>query len=379
MSLATMKELLEAGVHFGHYTRRWNPKMRPYIFTERNGIHIIDLAQTVKALDEAGAVVAERVAQGGTIMFVGTKKQAAESVTQAAQRVGMPYVTYRWLGGQLTNWSTMRQRVNYLLELEARRDRGEFSMLPKKEVLLLEREIEKLNKRLGGIKNMTELPDLLYIVDTRREDIAVKEANKLGIPIVGVVDTNCDPDPIQYVIPSNDDAIRAIKVITDRMAEAVEKGLALRERRLVDQIMGKEEVEVDTTQRVFDPFDETEPEKESEATAVPPADAAGVVEAEEEMLAVAERVEVEVVEDASGQIVEETVVEEMIVEETIAEETVEVVAEDGAVEDASDSAIAADEVVEVETAVVEAEAAAETGTEAVGDSASSTDEETAAE
>jgi small subunit ribosomal protein S2 len=379
MSLATMKELLEAGVHFGHYTRRWNPKMRPYIFTERNGIHIIDLAQTVKALDEAGAVVAERIAQGGTIMFVGTKKQAAESVTQAAQRVGMPYVTYRWLGGQLTNWSTMRQRVNYLLELEARRDRGEFSMLPKKEVLLLEREIEKLNKRLGGIKNMTELPDLLYIVDTRREDIAVKEANKLGIPIVGVVDTNCDPDPIQYVIPSNDDAIRAIKVITDRMAEAVEKGLALRERRLVDQIMGKEEVEVDTTQRVFDPFDETEPEKESEATAVPPADAAGVVEAEEEMLAVAERVEVEVVEDASGQIVEETVVEEMIVEETIAEETVEVVAEDGAVEDASDSAIAADEVVEVETAVVEAEAAAETGTEAVGDSASSTDEETAAE
>lgn len=382
MSLATMKELLEAGVHFGHYTRRWNPKMRPYIFTERNGIHIIDLAQTVKALDEAGAVVAERIAQGGTIMFVGTKKQAAESVTQAAQRVGMPYVTYRWLGGQLTNWSTMRQRVNYLLELEGRRDRGEFSMLPKKEVLLLEREIEKLNKRLGGIKNMTELPDLLYIVDTRREDIAVKEANKLGIPIVGVVDTNCDPDPIQYVIPSNDDAIRAIKVITDRIAEAVEKGLALRERRLVDQIMGKEEVEVDTTQRVFDPFDETESEEPSEAAAVPPGDTAGVVEAEEEMLAAAERVEVEVVEDASGETVEETIVEETIVEETV--EVVDVVVEDGAVGDESDNAIAADEVVEVETVETvvvetETEAVAETGPEAAGDSASSTDEQTASE
>jgi len=288
MSLATMKELLEAGVHFGHYTRRWNPKMRPYIFTERNGIHIIDLAQTVKALDRAGEAIANTIARGGTIMFVGTKKQAVESVTQAAERAGMPYVTYRWLGGQLTNWNTMRQRVNHLLELEGRRDRGEFAMLTKKEALLLEREIEKLNKRLGGIKTMSDVPDLLFIVDTRREDIAVKEANKLGIPIVGVVDTNCDPDPIDYVIPSNDDAIRAIKLITDRVADAVEEGMALRERTLVDQIMGVEEVEVDTSQRVFDPFeedsDDEDDEDEGEYRAKTIVDAKAIAEAERDML-----------------------------------------------------------------------------------------------
>jgi len=261
MSMATMKELLEAGVHFGHYTRRWNPKMRPYIFTERNGIHIIDLAQTVEALERALTAVRDTVAHGGTILFVGTKKQATDAIEQAAQRAQMPYVIDRWLGGMLTNWQTMRQRVNHLLELESRRDRGEFAMLPKKEQLLLNREIEKLNRRLGGIKDLSELPSMLFIVDTRREDIAVREANKLGVPIVAIVDTNCDPDPVQYVIPSNDDAIRALKLLTDRIADACVEGLAMRERTLVEAVMGADEGAVDTSQRVFDPF-ESEDENE---------------------------------------------------------------------------------------------------------------------
>jgi small subunit ribosomal protein S2 len=187
---------------------------------------------------------------------VGTKKQAAESLRLAAERAGMPYVTYRWLGGQLTNWNTMRQRVKHLLDLEARRDRGEFAMLPKKEVLQLEREIEKLNKRLGGIKAMNDLPDMLYIVDTRREEIAVKEARKLGIPIAAMVDTNCDPDPIDYVIPSNDDAIRALKLVTDKVVSAIEEGAALRESAYVDELTGGAAAEVDTSQRVFDPFED---------------------------------------------------------------------------------------------------------------------------
>jgi small subunit ribosomal protein S2 len=255
MSVASMKELLEAGVHFGHYTRRWNPKMRPYIFTERNGIHIIDLAQTVEALDRAVLYVRERVAKGGTVLFVGTKKQATDTIKQAAERVGMPYVTDRWLGGMLTNWTTIRQRVNHLMELERRRDRGEFAMLTKREALLLEREIEKLNRRLGGIKNLADLPDVLYIVDTRREDIAVKEARTLGIPIVAMVDTNCDPDPVNYVIPSNDDAIRALKLITDKVADAIQEGLHERQVGFVDEVTSAEEA-VDTSQRVFDPFED---------------------------------------------------------------------------------------------------------------------------
>ena len=254
MTMATMKELLEAGVHFGHYTRRWNPKMRPYIFTERNGIHIFDLAQTVDHLDKATAAVRRCAAEGGTVLFVGTKKQAAANLQAAAERSNMPYVTHRWLGGMLTNWNTMRQRVNHLIELEGRRDRGEFSMLPKKEVLLLEREIEKLNGRLGGIKQMTDLPNMLFMVDTRKEHIAVSEANKLNIPIVAIVDTNCDPDPIDYVIPSNDDAIRALKLITDRVADAIVQGRIERESTLVDDISPED---VDTSQRIFDPFEES--------------------------------------------------------------------------------------------------------------------------
>ena len=254
MSIATMRELLEAGVHFGHYPRRWNPKMRPYIFTERNGIHIIDLAQTVKAIDAATAFLRDTVANGGTVLFVGTKKQAIETIKAGAESVSMPYVTHRWLGGMLTNWRTMKQRVGTLIELEGRRDRGEFHMLTKKEVLLLEREIDKLNTRLGGIKNMGELPDAIFIVDTNREAIAVKEASYLGIPIVAVVDTNCDPDPIRFVIPSNDDAIRALKLMVDRVSSAINEGLTRRESTMSDHMAGQDAMEdVDLSQRTFDP------------------------------------------------------------------------------------------------------------------------------
>ncbi len=228
MAAITMKALLETGVHFGHRTRRWNPKMKPYIFTERNGIHIIDLQQTMEALDEAYAAVRDTVAQGGIILFVGTKRQAKDTIAEQAQRCEMPYVNERWLGGTLTNWRTIRQRIDQLIELEARRDRGEFDRLTKKEALRLARKIEKLNRRLGGIKHMERLPDMLYIVDVRREATAVREANSLGIPIVALVDTNCDPDPIDYVIPSNDDAIRAIKLLTTYIADAVLEGLAMR-------------------------------------------------------------------------------------------------------------------------------------------------------
>ncbi|HEC21625.1 MAG TPA: 30S ribosomal protein S2 [Chloroflexi bacterium] len=224
----TMKSLLETGVHFGHRVRKWNPKMRPYIFTERNGIHIIDLHQTLKALREAYDVVREQIADGGSILFVGTKRQAQEIIAREAQRCGMPYVNQRWLGGTLTNWRTIRQRIEYLKDLEARRDRGEFDLLAKKEALNLNRKIEKLNARLGGIREMKDLPNLLFVVDVRREHTAVHEANILNIPIIAMVDTNCDPDPIDYVIPANDDAIRAIKLITGVIADAVLEGLALR-------------------------------------------------------------------------------------------------------------------------------------------------------
>ena len=228
MAVVSMKALLETGVHFGHRTQRWNPKMKPYIFTERNGVHIIDLQQTLTALDGAHELVQDTVAAGGTVLFVGTKRQGQESIAQEAQRGGMPYVNQRWLGGTLTNWRTIRQRIDYLLNLEARRDRGDFERVTKKEALGLQRQIEKLNHRLGGIREMRDLPDLLYIVDVRREATAVKEANKLGIPIIAIVDTNCDPDPIDYIIPANDDAIRAIKLITSLVADAVLEGMAQR-------------------------------------------------------------------------------------------------------------------------------------------------------
>jgi small subunit ribosomal protein S2 len=235
MSVVPMKALLEAGVHFGHRTRRWNPKMKPYIFTERNGIHILDLQQTIAQIDEAYNLVRDTVADGGFILFVGTKRQGQDTIEEEATRCGMPYVNQRWLGGTLTNWRTIRQRIDYLLDLEKKQMRGEFIRLPKKEVGKLEYEIMRLNRRLGGLKDMRRLPNLIFIVDVRREAIAVKEANILGIPIIALVDTNCDPEPIDYLIPSNDDAIRAIRLVVSTMADAAIEGEQIRESMLAEE------------------------------------------------------------------------------------------------------------------------------------------------
>ncbi len=224
MSVLTMKALLEAGVHFGHQTRRWNPKMEQYIFTERNGIYIIDLQKTVKLVDEAYNFVKELVANGGEILFVGTKKQAQESIANEAQRCGMHYVNQRWLGGTLTNFKTIKKRIERLHELDKMEEDGTFDVLPKKEVIRLRHERERLEKFLGGIKNMTRIPDAIYVVDPRKEKIAVSEARKLGIPVIAIVDTNCDPDEIDYIIPGNDDAIRAVKLLTETIANAVLEG-----------------------------------------------------------------------------------------------------------------------------------------------------------
>ena len=224
MAVVSMKQLLEAGVHFGHQTRRWNPKMKKYIFTERNGIYIIDLQKTVKKLDEAYNFVRDVAAEGGDILFVGTKKQAQESIRDEATRCGMHYVNARWLGGMLTNFRTIRKRIDRLEQLRTMSEDGTFDLLPKKEVVKLQLEIEKLEKFLGGVKNMQGLPKALFIVDPHKERIAVAEARKLNIPIVAIVDTNCNPDEIDYVIPGNDDAIRAVKLIAGTMANAVLEG-----------------------------------------------------------------------------------------------------------------------------------------------------------
>ena len=229
MAVVTMRELLEAGTHFGHRAQRWNPKMRRYIFRERNGIHIIDLQQTMRRLEGAYEAVRERVSQGGIILFVGTKKQAQQSIQEEAQRCGMPYINQRWLGGMLTNFRTIRQRADYMIGLEQQAERGEFENLPKKEALQLRRLIEKLDRRLGGIRDLRRLPDMLFIADVRREALAVSEAKRLNIPIVGLVDTNSDPDPIDYCIPGNDDAIRSIRLMASKLADAVLEGQRMRE------------------------------------------------------------------------------------------------------------------------------------------------------
>jgi len=223
-----MKALLESGVHFGHRTNKWDPRMKPFIFTERNGIHILDLQQTVKMANSAYQVIRDIAANGGNVLFVGTKRQAQETVMEEANRCGMPYVTERWMGGMLTNWSTMFQRIQELERLEKLRDSGDINRLTKKEGLLIEREITRLQTRLGGVRSMKRVPDLLFIVDVGREDAAVTEANLLNIPIVALVDTNCNPQAIDYVIPSNDDAIRAIKLLVSKMADAVMEGKASR-------------------------------------------------------------------------------------------------------------------------------------------------------
>jgi small subunit ribosomal protein S2 len=247
-----MKALLESGVHFGHRTNKWDPRMRPFIFTERNGIHIIDLQQTVKSLTSAYNVVRDTVAQGGSVLFIGTKRQAQETVKEEAIRAGMPYITERWMGGLLTNWVTFFQRLLELERMEKMRDTGEINRLTKKEGLLIQREINRLLVRLSGIRNMKKLPDLVFVVDVMREETAIKEANKLGIPVLALVDTNCNPSGVDYVIPSNDDAIRAIKLLVGKIADAVLEGRAFRkEEEGMDTMMtsatstGMDEIEME--------------------------------------------------------------------------------------------------------------------------------------
>ena len=235
MAVTSMRQLLEAGVHFGHQTRRWNPKMRRFIYGERGGIYVIDLRQTVRAIEQAYSFTRDLVAKGGTVLFVGTKKQAQETIEYQATRVGMPYVTERWMGGMLTNFQTIKGRVARLKELEAMEASGTFQLLPKKEVLQLEREREKLQTNLGGIREMQKLPDAVWVVDTVIEEIAVKEANRLNIPVVGILDTNCDPDVVQYPVPGNDDAIRSSALLTRIIADACADGLLLRASRSPDE------------------------------------------------------------------------------------------------------------------------------------------------
>ncbi|MDF2820693.1 MAG: ribosomal protein [Clostridiales bacterium] len=221
MSVISMKQLLEAGVHFGHQTRRWNPKMAEYIYTERNGIYIIDLQKTVGKIDNAYFAIRDVVANGGNVLFVGTKKQAQDAIKSEAERCGMYYVNNRWLGGMLTNFKTIQKRIARLKELETMQQDGTFEVLPKKEVIILKGEMEKLEKNLGGIKNMKGSPDIIFVVDPKKERIAIQEAHILGIPLVGIADTNCDPEELDFVIPGNDDAIRAVKLIVAKMADAV--------------------------------------------------------------------------------------------------------------------------------------------------------------
>ena len=258
MSVISMKQLLEAGVHFGHQTRRWNPKMKPYIFTERNGIYIIDLQKTVKKVNEAYEYVRDLAANGGNILFVGTKKQAQDSVYEEATRAGMFYVNQRWLGGTLTNFKTIRKSINRLKDIEKMEEDGTFEVLPKKEVVTLLREKERLVKFLGGIKEMNKLPDAIFVIDPRKERIAIAEARKLNIPIIGIVDTNCDPDEIDHVIPANDDAIRAVRLLTSTMADAILEGK-----------QGEETAEVESseeTEAVEEPSEEVAEVEETEET-----------------------------------------------------------------------------------------------------------------
>ncbi len=244
MAVVAMKQLLEAGVHFGHQTRRWDPKMAEYIFQARNGIHIIDLQKTSKKLDEAYKFIKEQAEEGKTVLFVGTKKQAQECVKEAAQKCNMYYVDQRWLGGMLTNFKTIQGRIDRLRELEAMAEDGTFEMLPKKEVIGLKAEMEKLEKNLGGIKDMKEMPGVMFVVDPKKERIAVLEAKKLGIPVVGLVDTNCNPEDVDYPIPGNDDAIRAVKLIADVMANAVIEGNQGEDAEVVSE---EQEVEEEAT------------------------------------------------------------------------------------------------------------------------------------
>ena len=266
MAVVAMKQLLEAGVHFGHQTRRWDPKMAEYIFQARNGIHIIDLQKTSKKLDEAYAFLKEQAEAGKTVLFVGTKKQAQECVKEAAEKCGMYYVNQRWLGGTLTNFTTIRRRIGRLLELEKMQEDGTFEVLPKKEVILLKKEMEKLEKNLGGIKEMTEVPGVMFIVDPKKEKIGILEARKLGIPVIGLVDTNCNPQDVDYAIPGNDDAIRAVKLIADCMANAVIEGKQGESMESVEEAMEVEEVAEPTDMEEVVASEEVEEPKKAKRT-----------------------------------------------------------------------------------------------------------------
>jgi small subunit ribosomal protein S2 len=262
-NIVSMKQLLEAGVHFGHQTRRWNPKMAPFIFMDRNGIHIIDLQQTVTRLNEAYKFIEQLAAQGGTILFVGTKKQAQEAVAEEARRCGMYYVNQRWLGGMLTNFQTIQLRIRYLRDLEARRDRGDFERLPKKEAQHLQDDITRLERTLGGIKDMRRLPNAVFIIDTRKERTAVLEARRLEIPIIALADTNSDPDEIDYPIPANDDAIRAVRLLSSKIADAVIEGR--RELEAQQKDVEPQEVEEETASEPVS----ASPEASTEDTSLP--------------------------------------------------------------------------------------------------------------
>jgi small subunit ribosomal protein S2 len=347
MAIVSMKALLESGVHFGHRTHKWHPKMKSYIFTERNSIHIIDLQQTVKALEEAFNLVRDTAADGGTVLFVGTKRQAQETIHDEAIRAGMPYVTNRWLGGMLTNWTTIRQRVNELDQLERMRDKGDFERITKKEALNLTRRIERLEYMLGGIRDMNQLPNLLFVVDVRREETAIHEANLLEIPVVAMVDTNCDPRVVDYVVPSNDDAIRAIKLIVGIIADAVVEGRAMRK-----DLEEEQEPVSEVAMTGIDEQELTDEELLGEATL------AKITASQEAMAAEqpeAAEVEVEVVEAESGEGSEEVVLEEITAAEPESAPEVEV---EEVIEETIDEELGTEEV-EAAAVLEEAEEGAE--------------------
>jgi small subunit ribosomal protein S2 len=327
MAIVSMKALLETGVHFGHRTRRWNPKMKPYIFTERNGIHILDLQQTIVLIEEAYNIIRDAVAEGGEVLFVGTKRQAQDTIAKEASRASQPYVNDRWLGGTLTNWRTIRQRINHLRDLETRRDNGEFELLKKTERLRIEREIDKLNLRLGGIREMGDLPTLLFVIDVSHEQTAIREANSLKIPIVGVVDTNSDPDDIDYVIPSNDDAIRAIKLLVSKMADAALEGMATRKETIVEEITDFDRYRYET----FDGMEDAEDELLLGESTLRKLREAAPVEAEAEEVEVDEDTTVEEDLQDEGEVETDGNDEEVVEEESPVEDTA------GEVEDTDDN------------------------------------------
>jgi len=345
-SVVTMKALLESGVHFGHRTNKWNPKMRPYIFTERNGIHIIDLQQTVKLLDEAYDFVRDSVSKGGTILFVGTKRQAQDTIREEAERCGMPYVNQRWLGGTITNWLTIQKRIFELERLERMRDSGQLDLLTKKEGLMVEREIERLDTRLHGLRTMKRVPDVLFVIDVNREDTAVHEANLKNIPVVAVLDTNCDPKNIDYVIPSNDDAIRAIRLMVSKIADAVMEGKAIRSKDIEDEEMLQESMPAEVS-RFIEDDDELEDEALLGESTLKHLGTSLKPKLSKITLAEGEESEDEV-ELGLEDVAEDVVVEDVVVEDVVAEEVVS--EDDVAEEDVAEEVVSEDDVAEEDVA-----------------------------